>query len=113
MAAQGNTSTYGRFVAGVLNKKNVDAVEQFFAPQFLDHSLAAMGIEGTVAGFKEWFQMFHAAFPDARWTIEYIDDKGDWVYHHKTVVGTHQGEYLGVEATGKTINSQETGLIRF
>jgi predicted ester cyclase len=113
MSTERNISIYGRFVGDVLNKRNVDAADQFFAPQFLDHSLAAMGIEGTVAGFKQWFRMFHAAFPDAHWKIEYIDAKCDWVYHHKTVVGTHQGEYLGLQATGKKITSQETGRIRF
>ncbi|MEO5326457.1 ester cyclase [Mesorhizobium sp. CC13] len=113
MSPEENLRTYGRFVADVLNKRSIDLAEQYFAPQFVDHSLASMGIQGTVEGFKEWFRMFYAAFPDATWKIEYMDSKGDWVYHHKIVKGTHKGEYLGVPATGKEIRSQETGLVRF
>ena len=112
MSAEENIAIYRRFVEEVLNKGNADAADQFFAPALVDHSLPP-DIPGTLDGFKEWFTMFHHAFPDGKWTIDFITGTGDIVAHHKSMVDTHKGEYLGVAASGKQVTTQETGIIRF
>ena len=112
MSAEENIAIYRRFVEQVLHAGNADAADEFMAVELIDHSLPP-DVPGTREGFKEWFRMFHAAFPDAKWILEFIDGKGDIVYHHKSFVGTHRGEYLGVAGTGKQIRGQETGIIRF
>ena len=60
--------------------------------------------------------MFRRAFPGDDLTDTLASDvtvTGDIVAHHKSMVGTHKGEYLGVAATGKQVTTQETGIIRF
>ena len=107
-----NIALYERWVEEVLNQGNPDAAEKFLALEFIDHSLPP-DVPGTIEGFKEWFQMFNQAFPDAKWKLEYISGSDDIVYHHKTMTGTHLGEYVGLEPTGKKITTQETGIMRF
>ncbi len=109
MSAEEGVAIYRRFVAEVLNKGNVDAADQFFAPTLTDHSLPP-DVPGTLDGFKEWFTMFHNAFPDGKWTIDFITGTGDIVAHHNSMVGTHKGEYLGVATSGKQVTTQETGI---
>jgi predicted ester cyclase len=43
----------------------------------------------------------HKAFPDIKHTIEYQIAEDDLVATHYTWSGTHEGEFLGVEPTGK------------
>ena len=107
-----NIALYESWVEEVLNQGNPDAAENFLALEFIDHSLPP-DVPGTVEGFKEWFRMFNQAFPDAKWKIEYISGSDDIVFHHKTMTGTHLGEYMGLEPTGKKITTQETGIMRF
>ena len=112
MSAEENIAIYRRFVEEVLNRGNANAVDQFFAPTFVDHSLPP-DVPGTLEGFKEWFTMFRNAFPDGKWTIDFITGTGDIVARHQSMIGTHQGEYLGVAPTGKHVRTQETGIARF
>jgi predicted ester cyclase len=44
---------------------------------------------------------FFTAFPDQRYTVEDLIAEGDKVVSCYTFRGTHQGEFLGVPATGK------------
>ena len=112
MSAEENIAIFRRFVEEVLNKGNANAADQFFAPTLVEHILPPY-IPGTLDGFKAWLMMFHSAFPDGKWIIDFITGAGDIVAHHKSMVGTHKGEYLGVAATGKQVTTQETGIIRF
>lgn len=112
MSGEENIAIFRRFVEDVLNKGNADTADQFFAPTLVEHILPPY-IPGTLDGFKEWLMMFHKAFPDGKWTIDIITGTDDIVAHHKSMVGTHKGEYLGVAATGKQVTTQETGIIRF
>ena len=112
MSAKENIAIFRRFVEEVLNKGDAGAADQFFAPTLVEHILPPY-IPGTLDGFKEWLMMFHKAFPDGKWTIDFITGTGDIVAHHKSMVGTHKSEYLGVAATGKQVTTQETGIIRF
>jgi predicted ester cyclase len=112
MSADENVAIYRRFAEKVLNKGNVDAADEFFVPTFIDHSLPP-DMPGTLDGFKEWLTMFHNAFPDGEWTIDFIAATGDIVARHPCFVGTHRGENLGVAGTAKPIRTRETGIVRF
>ncbi len=107
-----NEAIYRRFLDEVLNGGDPDAADRFFAPELIDHSLPP-GVPGTLEGFKQWFDEFRRAFPDARWEIEVIFGKDDLVARQQTFTATHEGEYLGVEPTGQDVRASEAGIVRF
>jgi predicted ester cyclase len=54
-------------------------------------------------GFKAVFEEVLAAFPDYSLTIEDQIAERDEVVTRYTARGTHQGEFMGVAATGKSV----------
>jgi steroid delta-isomerase-like uncharacterized protein len=71
-------------------------------------------IEATGAQLlMEVFARLHRAFPDLHITIEDLIGEGDKVVSRNTVTGTHQGEYLGIPPTGKSITYNEIFIVRF
>ena len=53
------------------------------------------------------------AFPDLHITVEDLIEEGDKVVSRNTVTGTHQGEYMGLPPTGKSITYNEIFIVRF
>jgi steroid delta-isomerase-like uncharacterized protein len=71
-------------------------------------------IEATGAELlKEVFGRLLRAFPDLRVTVEDVIAEGDKVVARNTVTGTHQGEYMGLQATGKSVTYNEVFIARF
>lgn len=62
---------------------------------------------------KEVFGRLHRAFPDLHITVEDLIAEGDKVVARDTVTGTHQGEYMGLLPTGKSITYNEIFICRF
>src|SRR5581483_3057684 len=54
--------------------------------------------------WREGAVMFRRAFPDLHAEIEDIFASGDRVAVRLTMRGTHQGDYLGTPASGRTIS---------
>jgi steroid delta-isomerase-like uncharacterized protein len=71
-------------------------------------------IEATGAQLlKEVFARLHRAFPDLHITIEDLIEEGDKIVSRNTVTGTHQGEYMGIPPTGKSVTYNEIFILRF
>ncbi len=71
-------------------------------------------IEATGAQvLKEVFSMLHRVYADLRVTVEDVIAEGDKVVGRNSVTGTHQGEYMGLAATGKSVTYDEIFIFRF
>jgi predicted ester cyclase len=57
--------------------------------------------------------MFIAAFPDLRMVPEDVLTSGDKAVARVRATGTHQGEFMGMSATGKAVDVQLIDIIRF
>ncbi|TXS01807.1 ester cyclase [Streptomyces sp. col6] len=85
-----------------VNKGDFSLVDRIYSPDMVDHQPlpgAPEGLEGvryTIAGLRE-------GFPDLHVTIEDISAHADHVVVHNTWRGTHLGEFLGMEPTGRVI----------
>jgi steroid delta-isomerase-like uncharacterized protein len=62
---------------------------------------------------KEVFRRLHAAYPDLHIEIRDLIAEGDKVVDRNTVTGTHQGEYMGLGPTGKSVTYDEIFVFRF
>ena len=112
MSAQDNKAFVRRFVEENLNKGNMSAVNEYFAPNLVEHSLPP-GMPPTRDGFTAFFTAFRAAFPDLHYHIDDEIAEGDKVVQRVTGHGTMKGEFQGMKATGKTGTWTEMHITRF
>jgi steroid delta-isomerase-like uncharacterized protein len=59
------------------------------------------------------FRTLHRAFPDLQITVEDLIESGDKLVVRNTVTGTHQGEYMGLPPTGRSVTYNEIFIFRF
>jgi steroid delta-isomerase-like uncharacterized protein len=57
--------------------------------------------------------MLLRGLPDLHVAVEDVIAEGDKVVFRATVTGTHQGEYMGLPPTGKSITYNEIFIFRF
>ncbi|WP_026928741.1 ester cyclase [Glycomyces tenuis] len=87
-------------------------VDEVFHPDAVFHVRGPVGATAPEAVKGAW-AMLRRVFPDIQVTIEDTITEGDKIVFRTTVTGTHQGEYRGLAATGKTITYDEMFIIRF
>ena len=63
-------------------------------------------------GYLMIIAMMRSGFPDIQWTLEEMIAEGDKVAVRYTMQGTHQGEFFGFAATGKSILVQAINFYR-
>jgi predicted ester cyclase len=56
---------------------------------------------------QEMFARLITAFPDLHITVEDVIAEGDKVVSRNTVTGTHQGEYMGIPPSGRSVTYYE------
>jgi steroid delta-isomerase-like uncharacterized protein len=88
---------------------DADAFDEALASDFVHH---APGLPPDLEGMKQALPMFRAAFPDMRLTVEEMIAEGDKVVDRVTVRGTHEGELMGIPASGKQVEFMETHISR-
>ena len=89
-----------------------DVIDEIIAPDVIEHEEFA-GFEPGREGVKQGFQVFHAAFPDLHVDIQDVLADGDKVIARMHWTGTHQGEFMGMPATGKQVAFNVIDIFRF
>jgi predicted ester cyclase len=113
MSAEENKAAFRRIPEEVINSGNLDLADEVFASDYIEHVPVRPGVPGGLEGFKAFFTMVRAAFPDLHCTVENVLAEGDLVAGHLTVRGTHQGEFMGIAPTGREVTWTETHVGRF
>jgi predicted ester cyclase len=108
MSIEQNKEIAGRLHEEVINQKNLPALDDYVAADVIWHN-APPGLAPGMEGYKQFFPMLYAAFPDYHATIEDAIAEGDKVVHRFEGRGTHKGEWMGIAPTGKQVNV--TGII--
>ena len=112
MTTEANKAIIRRFKDDVLNGRDVDVLDEIVADDYLDHA-AFPGQEPGRQGVKRRISYLLAAL-DPRWTAHDFIAEGDLVVARWSLTGTHRGEFLGLQPTGKkfTLKVIETYRIR-
>ena len=95
--------------AEALNTKNVDLFDTFIAPDYVNHNPA---VAPGLAGVKDFFTGWLAAFPDTHVVVEDSFTTGDRVVGRYTYTATHTGTFLGIPATGNRISMRSIDIWR-
>ncbi|HEY7563065.1 MAG TPA: ester cyclase [Gaiellaceae bacterium] len=96
----------------LISAGEIDGFGECLADDFVEHE-ETPGLEPTKEGVQQLFHMYRAAFPDMHMEAQDILASGDKVVARVRATGTHQGEFMGMPASGKSVDVQLIDIIRF
>jgi predicted ester cyclase len=100
-----------RLIEETFNEGNLALADQLVAPDAVNHDPAEPAELRALRGpevFKRTVQMYRAAFPDVRITVDDVIAAGDKVVVRWHSEGTHRGELAGFAPTG--VRGSVTGI---
>jgi len=100
-----------RFVDEGLNSHNLDALDQFFSTDIIDHSLSPAWPHG-IAALKQIMDSDYRLLPDLHYTIEDMIAEDDKVAVRFRRRGTDRGEFMGIAPSGREITWMGIDIFR-
>ncbi|HML21789.1 MAG TPA: ester cyclase [Aggregatilinea sp.] len=104
MSTEQNKALARRLVDEVLNRGNLNVIDEIISPDFIEHEELPPGMPSGRDAPRAMFGMLHSAFPDFKATIQQLIAEGDKVVFHMTWTGTQQGEFMGLPASGRRVS---------
>jgi steroid delta-isomerase-like uncharacterized protein len=101
--AQENASIIRRFTEEVITQGDLDSASRFVWEDVVEQ-VPFPGQGPGLEGLKDVLRGMHAAFPDLDFSIKEQIAEDDKVASRFEWTGTHQGEFLGVPATGRQVS---------
>jgi steroid delta-isomerase-like uncharacterized protein len=95
-----NKEVVRRVYDEVLNKRNLNLVQELFRPDYVEHD-PMPGQRTGLDGVNDRFGMLIKAL-DPHFTIEDLIAEGDRVVVRWTNSGTNVGDFFGIPATGRS-----------
>jgi len=103
MSLEQNKAVVRKFFEDVLNTGDFTLIEQYISPDFVEHDELPIETASDLEGVTEVFKMVHTATSDFKVTIVDMIAEDDKVAVRMIWGGTHQGDFMGMPATGNTI----------
>jgi steroid delta-isomerase-like uncharacterized protein len=97
----------------LISAGDIDGFGEHLADDFVEHEEGLPGLERSKDGVKQLFHVLRSAFPDLRMEPEDVLVAGDTLVARVRATGTHRGEFMGMPATGRSIDVQLIDIIRF
>ena len=105
MSIDSNKALVKRYFEQVWGERRPDRLAEFWADDFVYH-----GGPTDLEGLKGLWRFLNA-FPDVQFTLEDFIGEGEKVVARWVCTGTHQGEFMGIPATG--VQNSYTGITIF
>ncbi len=102
-----NKARSWRFFEEVWNNKNLDAIDEIMAADYVGHSIPPQ-LPPNREGLRHFVSMYLAAFPKTHFRLNDQIAEGNKVVTRWTAAGKHEGELMGIPATG--IEATVTGI---
>lgn len=96
----------------VWTEGDVEAIPELFADEFELHDPSAPDEPRSRDDYREYVETYREAFPDVAYDVEATVADGDTVAVRYTAHGTHEGEFLGLEPTGKRVSVSGVEMYR-
>ncbi len=111
MPAEGNRAVVMRYIEEVWNRHDLGAIDGLVSSGYVNH--AASTEEYRHGGARRIWEWVLSVFPDHRFDVEDVAADGETaVAVRGTMVGTHEGELMGIAPTGKRVAAQQTHWFR-
>ena len=101
-----------RLARDVFSNGDLDAFEEVFADDYVNHNIPVPGLRGTKDGFRELVKATRSAFVDLVVHVDDVIAEGDMVAFHDHVTATSSGEFFGVPPSGKPVEWTEIHWLR-
>jgi predicted ester cyclase len=96
-----NQAVIRRMFEEVINLGKLELVDELFDPEFVSETpQGAFDREG----FKQYVEGWRAGFPDVYCEVGDFVEEGDRVAWSVRAKGTHTGEFMGIPATGRSVD---------
>lgn len=99
---QDNAALVRRFVEVVINQGRMDSAAQFVWEDVVEQ-VPLPGQGPGLEGLKDILRTMRSAFPDLDFSIKEQISEGDKVVSRFEWIGTHEREFLGLPATGRSV----------
>jgi steroid delta-isomerase-like uncharacterized protein len=108
-----NKAQFRRTYEELFNQGNLANVDELIAPDFINHEVPpSMNNRGPESA-RQVVMMLRTAFPDLHFTIEELVAEGDSVVGRVSMSGTHQGPFMGIAPTGRSVRQAQAHFVRF
>ena len=102
-----NKQTIRRAFDEVVNHGKHDVIESLFDPEF--ETVTPQGALDR-EGFADYVQAWRTGFPDVHCEVEDLTAEDDRVAWSIRATGTHTGDFMGIPATGNTVDFDSLNL---
>jgi predicted ester cyclase len=111
MSLENNKAIVRSYFERAVNQGDLDWLDQIIAPSFgaAGAGAHASGLAGPALA-RQAVVRLRQAFPDIQYTVEDMTAEADRVAVHVTLRGTHQGEFMGIAATGRRVTNSGAEL---
>jgi steroid delta-isomerase-like uncharacterized protein len=96
----------------LISAGDIDGFADILSDDMIEHE-ETPGFPPTKEGVKAFFKAYVVAFPDLRMDAEDVIVSGDKVVARFRATGTNSGQFMGMPATGKSVEVQGIDIIRF
>ncbi len=108
---EANKKVVVELIDGLFTRGDLGAVDAYLSPDFVNHD-PPFGVGDDREGMRIVGATMRAAFPDWHSELHLLIAKGDLVAEHFTARGTHLGEIMGVEPTGRQVALRGINIFR-
>ena len=102
-----------RRIYELLSAHDVDGFGEWLAGDFVEHEELPGGGGTDREAVLDFFRMQIAAYPDLAMTVEDVIDGGEKVVARVRLTGTHEGDLMGIPATGRSVDVNLIDIMRF
>lgn len=110
MSNEDNEDIIYRMVKMIADGRREDAKE-IFSATWMNHD-SSLPLMVGVEGARQFLSMWHEGFPNAHITIENIVSDDEMVAARFSFRGQNTGSFMGMPATGNSIDITGTGIFR-
>jgi predicted ester cyclase len=91
------------FIQDLFTRGDLDAVDRYLGPDFMNHDLPFLGAPDGPEGMRRAADSFRRACPDWHSDVQLLVTEEDVVVERLVASGTHRGELMGVAPTGAVL----------
>jgi steroid delta-isomerase-like uncharacterized protein len=101
-SSENNKELVRQYLLEVWGNWNYEKEKELVAKDFIDHG-APPNFPSGLEGHHQFLQMCANGFPEVDITVDELISEGDKVGCRWTLTGVHQGEFMGVPASGNEV----------
>ncbi len=109
---EANKTIFRQYFEEVLNAGNLDLIDDLIAPNYVSHYPTGYDFGGGPDDVRQIVTTVRSGFPNVHFTVEDVLAEGDRVVGRWTFRGTHQGDFMGIPATDKSVSVMGIAIYR-